>query len=291
MYFMSPTKRILKRLVIVLIYVLIAALLGLAAYFIVKPKPTCFDGIQNQNEEGVDCGGPCVKKCETPVIDNLKIEEKAIVTDGFGSYDVLAKVTNPNAEFGAASFKYAFDLLGSDGEILEKKEGTSFILPAQTKYILAFNLKPRIEPASLEFRIISFKWLKFLEYEEPSIDVYSKELNIVSSGIGFAELKAKIRNRSDYDFKEIVAKIVIRDQHDKPVALNQTSINDVRVNDEREIVVRWDNPFSVDPVSQKIEIEKEVNVLDNYNFMEEHGTQEQYESYDFGNVNDQTSNE
>jgi len=29
-----------------------------------KPCPSCFDGIQNQGEEGVDCGGPC-KPCTT----------------------------------------------------------------------------------------------------------------------------------------------------------------------------------------------------------------------------------
>ena len=24
-----------------------------------KPTATCYDGIQNQGEEGIDCGGPC----------------------------------------------------------------------------------------------------------------------------------------------------------------------------------------------------------------------------------------
>jgi hypothetical protein len=24
---------------------------------------TCFDGIKNENETGIDCGGPCKKKC------------------------------------------------------------------------------------------------------------------------------------------------------------------------------------------------------------------------------------
>ncbi|OGJ20828.1 hypothetical protein A3K73_01150 [Candidatus Pacearchaeota archaeon RBG_13_36_9] len=36
-----------------------------------KPCPTCYDGMQNQGEEGVDCGGPCYVLCEN--------EEKPIV--------------------------------------------------------------------------------------------------------------------------------------------------------------------------------------------------------------------
>ncbi|MFT4310201.1 MAG: PGF-pre-PGF domain-containing protein [Candidatus Woesearchaeota archaeon] len=31
------------------------------------PQPTCYDGIQNQGEQGIDCGGPCAP-CETPTI-------------------------------------------------------------------------------------------------------------------------------------------------------------------------------------------------------------------------------
>ncbi len=36
-----------------------------------KPCPTCYDGMQNQGEEGIDCGGPCYTSCE--------IKEKPLV--------------------------------------------------------------------------------------------------------------------------------------------------------------------------------------------------------------------
>ena len=32
----------------------------------VKPEETCFDGIKNQNEEGIDCGGVCKPCVELP---------------------------------------------------------------------------------------------------------------------------------------------------------------------------------------------------------------------------------
>ena len=34
-------------------------------------KPTCFDGIQNQGEEGVDCGGPC-NSCDSEDLNYLR---------------------------------------------------------------------------------------------------------------------------------------------------------------------------------------------------------------------------
>ena len=38
------------------------------------PVPTCFDGIQNQGETGIDCGGPCVAVCPTVyTMDNTSV--------------------------------------------------------------------------------------------------------------------------------------------------------------------------------------------------------------------------
>ena len=32
-------------------------------FFLLYETPTCFDGKQNQEEIGIDCGGPCVRLC------------------------------------------------------------------------------------------------------------------------------------------------------------------------------------------------------------------------------------
>ena len=48
-----------------IIYLVIFGLIGAGIYFALTSKEaTCFDGIQNQNEEGVDCGGSC-NTCKT----------------------------------------------------------------------------------------------------------------------------------------------------------------------------------------------------------------------------------
>ncbi|MBR9676419.1 hypothetical protein GOV05_05405 [Candidatus Woesearchaeota archaeon] len=41
------------------------------------PKPTCFDGIRNQGERGVDCEGPCENKCvEESCYDGLRNQDE-----------------------------------------------------------------------------------------------------------------------------------------------------------------------------------------------------------------------
>ncbi|MBU6431623.1 hypothetical protein KGQ29_04640, partial [Patescibacteria group bacterium] len=41
----------------------------LPAYFIFYKAPTCFDGKQNGDEKGVDCGGSCVNLCRSQYLE------------------------------------------------------------------------------------------------------------------------------------------------------------------------------------------------------------------------------
>jgi hypothetical protein len=49
-----------KKIVIISIPILIILLIVLIRIFYIKPAPTCADGIKNGNEQGIDCGGPCL---------------------------------------------------------------------------------------------------------------------------------------------------------------------------------------------------------------------------------------
>ena len=108
---MSAVRRIIKRLIIIFVYLAILAAVGIGFYFLFRTKPTCTDKIQNQGEERVDCGGPCSRCEETPIIEDLRISEKGLIPEESAKYDALVRITNPNAQFGVAVFEYAFNLL------------------------------------------------------------------------------------------------------------------------------------------------------------------------------------
>lgn len=280
---MTPAHRTMRRLMIIFIYLAIFGLIGTGLYYIFRTAPTCSDKIQNQGEAGPDCGGPCARCGEIPTVENLKIVEKAIIPGEAGRYDVLASVANPNSQLGAARFDYTFNLLDGSGNIIVQKAGSSFLLPGETKYILAFNLPSEAKPESLNVEISSFEWSLFSEFEEPDIAVYAKEFSLASGGeTGFAKLKAKMRNQSGYDFREISAYGVIRGGNGLPIAINETNFNDVRAEEEREINFSWNSMFPIDPMSAKIEIVPEVNVFESDNFTKKHGFQGQYGTYNAG---------
>lgn len=276
---MTEGRRIIKRLIIIAVYIAIVVSISLGLFFLLREKPTCTDGKHNQGEEGIDCGGPCAKCEEIPKIENVQVLRKVLIPAGPGKYDALVRIKNPNALFGVAKLDYSLNFLNQEGIVIEKRDGSSFILPAQTKYILEFNIALEGKPESFAFNVKSFRWQKFSEFEEPNIAVYGREVNLPGDAGGPAQLKAKIQNRSDYDFKKVTTKVILGDTEGLPVAVNQTDSNDVRVNEEREVIFNWNTvlPKDIDP--QNIKIEPEVDAFSSENFMKKHGSPEQYQSY------------
>lgn len=277
---MTSFQRAIKRTVVILIYILIFSGIGTGTFYLFRTEPTCNDRKLNQGEEKADCGGPCKKCEEIPEIENAQILEKSLIPAGASRYDALVKIKNPNSLFGIENLGYTFNFLDASGKVIGQEEGTSFLLPSETKYIFVFNMDLAEKTDSVDFRIKSYRWQKFSDYEEPNIASYQKEFSFISGGPGFAQLKLKIQNKSGYDFKRITTKTVLRDRQGSPVAINETNNNDVRINEEREVIFQWSEPFSQDIDVQNIEVDEEANVFSDDNFMKKYGSPGQYESYE-----------
>lgn len=61
-----------------------------------KPFPDCFDNIQNQGEQGIDCGGPCVP-CSgkiTAIIDGVPWESTGNVSSSTNNNSILISSGN-----------------------------------------------------------------------------------------------------------------------------------------------------------------------------------------------------
>ena len=71
-----------------------------AVYYLYLFQPaSCFDGIQNHGETGVDCGGPCVRIC-TASVASPEIEWVQAFENGSGQYNAVASVNHPNLTAG-----------------------------------------------------------------------------------------------------------------------------------------------------------------------------------------------
>lgn len=260
-----------------MVYLIIIALVSLFFYMILKPKETCSDKIKNQNEEGVDCGGVC-SKCQAIKAENIKVGNKGYIDSGVeGKYDFWAEISNPNNIFGSQNFQYKVLFKDAGGNIAGERNGQSFILPGDKKYIIENNVLAK-NPASAELSISDVKWNEFsTDYEKPLLDVVNKNYNEISSGTGFSEAKGLLKNESPFDFSVIRVKVLLKDDAGKIVALNSTEMNAVKSREEREFRVFWPTRFS-GKVSN-IEAQSEINVFDSQNFLKRYFKEQQFQQY------------
>jgi len=254
-------KRFAKRLVIVLIYLILLALIAFVVYSAMKPKETCFDKIKNQKEEDVDCGGTCVP-CKKIVTQDLTVTDKGLVESGRqGTYDFWAVVSNPNNSYGTKLFQYEIKIKNSSGSVVSERNGTGFILPGEHKYIVENNLESDAVSNSLEFNILKTEWVEFNNYyEKPNLKIVNKNYNPISSGAGFSEAIGLLKNESPYDFSIIKIEVILKDASGKIVALNSTEMRTVKSGEEREFRAFW--PVSFPGDVQNVETQADVNIFE-----------------------------
>lgn len=256
-----------KKYIVIAIYIAIFLLVVYGLYSIFKHKPTCFDGIQNQNEKGVDCGGVCQKQCNDIKAQDLVVGKTGAVPSGLeNKYDFYAEVSNPNAAFGNKNFTYEINFKDSAGNIIASRTGASFILPGEEKYVVENNIESPRQPSLEEFKIISSDWLKFQDYyERPDIEIINKNYSEVSDGTNFAEAYGLLKNNSPFDFDTIKIQIILKDSNGNVLALNSTEMKTIRSKDNRDFKVFWPNNFP--GAVSDMETQSEVNIFNSNAFL------------------------
>lgn len=254
-----------KRIFVSAVWISLFVLIGLLILFIITPPATCTDGKQNQEEKGVDCGGSCQPcKVEIKTVD-LEVGETTFADGGNGTFDVIAKITNPNSSMGARSFKYVFILKDANGYELATKEGIGYILPADSKMIaeLGLTVNEGAVPVSATVEVSQPAWQQLEGIEKPEIGTYNKKFDKALVGEG-SMVEGTIRNESSYDLVTIGVIVALRDQNGKIIAINKTEKSAVRVRESRDFRLVW--PYALQGSVQNMDVQVESNVYDRQNF-------------------------
>lgn len=264
-------SRLIRQVIIATIFFSFNTLLLVGIYFaFIKAPETCTDNKQNQDEQGVDCGGVCTNACiEVVVGRDFQFQEVAFVPAGNGRYDVLGKIFNPNDDIGASSFRYTFELKDGMGQVIATRSGTNYVLPQETKDLIELNLETANIPASVTLRVSEVSWERLSGYRErPSINIYQKRYNQVTGGFGYSEAYGLLSNESPYDFRVITVKVILRDALGKPLAFNTHQMNTVNAHESRDFKLVWPTPFP--GAVERVDMEVDADIYHSDNFVEQY---------------------
>lgn len=239
--FMSWAQRRKTTYVISILFV-VAAVSAFFLFIVLNKKPTCFDGIKNQGEQGIDCGGPCNILCRAQYNDPVIIwgPRWAKVLSS-GTYNFLTYAQNPNIGAGAYSVSYLFKVYDKDNILLYQKTGTTYIPPNNNFVIFDdnINLNDKI-PARTEFNFTGNPVWQKIDSKESDITAVSK--NLINEDTK-PKLLVAMSNATIKPIANIEVIAILYDQNNNAISFSRTKIDSIDADSTADIVFTWPEKF------------------------------------------------
>lgn len=225
------TKRQLTILLIVLTPIIALIVLW---WFLSRPEPNCFDGIMNQNEGGIDCGGVCENICLDQVPEPFT-EWSRSFRESDSTYSAVASVRNGTDTFTAENTAYIFRLLDSEGVLVKEYKGRGYI-PALDRFVVYV---PSIEVGSREVSLTTFQFVEQPRFERAApVAVRFGSERVESFELG-TRVTSSIRLSSDETLEDIIVIAVLLDDAGTVFEASQTRIQELRPSVSEDIIFTW----------------------------------------------------
>jgi hypothetical protein len=220
--------------------------IGVAVFFIAtSEKPmTCIDKVQNQDEEGVDCGGVCAYLCSASVAPPSVSFVRAVPSGD--RTDIVAYVANRNPDAAVKGARYTLELFGSDRGFIAERAGTIDLPPGAVVPIFAPGMYDRAVEgqAFLTFDDASVLW-----YREPRVAALPRVEEARIADTNPPRVTALIRNASAFPMDDITLVATVFDASGVPLAASQTLLRSLAPGDTAVASFFWNAPF-VGPVGR-----------------------------------------
>ncbi len=234
-------KRKLSYLVGVLVFIVVVFLIF---FFIYKPRPTCFDGIQNQDETGVDCGGTCIRVCSENVSPLNFLWARPVII-GDNNYSVVSLFENKNVNLVAKNLDYSIKLFNSQNQLVGERMGiVKNVWPREPLIIFESNIQTN---GSVVRSLVELKediWWEETKVEKPPVLVNFKSFQSEP----YPRVTATISNDSARHLTEIDVYVVISDYERNVFAASATLVDSLPGDTSREIFFTWPRQFLTYPV-------------------------------------------
>ncbi len=203
--------------------------------------PTCFDGLQNGAEEGVDCNGGCTRICAVTVMQPEVMWAKSFkITDG--QYNAVAYVENKNTIAGTPEMQYTFKLFES-GSLIGEKSGVTVLPPSSQAPIFAGRIETLSGRVPTETRLEISPVELWLPGRTTRNQFRVTDLNLEAIDTR-PKLTAAIENTELTDAGTIEVVATLFDRAGSPVTASQTFIDNFSARSTREVVFTWPNSLA-----------------------------------------------
>ena len=203
-------------------------------------SPTCFDGRQNGEERGADCGGICSRIC---VFDakapTVQWSRSFRVTDG--QYNAVGYIENINVSAASPEVPYTISLYDAQG-LIAQRMGTTILPPDSVYPVFEARIDTQGRVPTQTFMELGeiTTWVTALRGRE-QFTVQSREL----SGAGTQpRLEAQVYNNNLENVGEVEIIATIFDARGNALTSSRTFVDDFAPRTMQTAVFTWPEPIA-----------------------------------------------
>jgi hypothetical protein len=227
-------------------------LIGIPAFLVLHKTPTCTDGLLNGDETGIDCGGSCIRLCQSSFLPpkigwgGAKFEK---VADGL--YNVASLIINQNINGAALKVPYKISLFDKEGVLIVERKGITTLYAHRNSLAFepAVQVGKRI-PAKATFEFTQAPvWFKSHD-ALTGLAIIDKEYKEDSTS---SSLEVTLENKSLFPIQDLDVAVVLYDTEGNAIGFSRTNIDILNANNDREVApFTW--PMNRDGKVNSIEV-------------------------------------
>lgn len=201
---------------------------------------TCFDGIQNQDEIGIDCGGVCSLQCKGTYKDAKVAFARGVPVD-LDTYNVFALLENSNTDIFFPKIPYTVKAYNKDGQLLVTASGTTALLSANRSLIYIPKLIMKQRPSIVDVDIDpSYVGIKQIDFKlQQSVKTYSWTAQRGANNT--LQVVVKVENQSVNTFSDVIVYALLYDDTRTAYAVGKTVLPNVKGRESTAAVFTWGN--------------------------------------------------
>lgn len=250
---MNQWSRTRKRIILMILILVVVVLVGIPMFLLFYEKPNCFDGKQNGDEVGVDCGGSCQLLCRAESLPLLLKGDPRILSLATTTYQVVAVVENSNNSAEIYRAGYILKIFDSASVVpVREIKGFSYVPPGSTFVIFEgpFSLPEGVVPsrAILEWREETVIWKKA---EQSTIGLKVRGINLTRA-TSSPRVDAMVENTTLDAANNIDLTALLYDSQGNIFAASKTYIDTLAPGASSPVVFTWPRPFSHDAAKTHI---------------------------------------
>lgn len=244
----ASRRRFIILVIIGAVVVTFFSIIAIATFY---KAPSCTDGVQNQGEAGIDCGGSCAYLCTEQVRPPTVLFTKAI-SNGVGRIDIVASIENTNATAGAKNVPYTVALYGANHALIREIAGQLDLPPASTIPVLLTGVASGDQQSVQAFLTIASSAPKWFTASSASRVLPVVANTTIGGSASAPRIDAILMNASSGALINTQVVVFVHSNTGEVVAASKTVLPTIPAQGQAVATFTWNSAFSGIPA--KIEV-------------------------------------